>query len=71
MSESEREHLLNLYNDLRVADVRDGLDWNGMTHYGTMTPDIRPLYRTRIVGIARTARYLPFGGPVPKLSPEE
>lgn len=68
---TERQQLLDLYQDLRVADVRDGMDWNGMIHYGSMSPDIHPLFRTRAVGIARTARYLPFGGPMPALSSDE
>jgi regulator of RNase E activity RraA len=67
----ENQQLLELYSDLRVADVRDGMDWNMMHHYGSMSPDIRPLWRTRAVGIARTARYLPFVGPVPHKTPEE
>jgi regulator of RNase E activity RraA len=67
----DRQQLLDLYKDLRVADVRDGMDWNGMIHYGSMSTDIRPLFRTRAVGIAHTARYLPFGGPMPALSAEE
>ena len=71
MSSDERQELLELYQGLRVADVRDGMDWNMMHHYGSMSPDIRPLFRTRAYGIARTARYLPFQGPVPKLTPEE
>ena len=71
MSSDERQELLELYKGLRVADVRDGMDWNMMHHYGSMSPDIRPLFRTRAYGIARTARYLPFQGPVPKLTPEE
>ena len=71
MSSDERQELLELYKGLRVADVRDGMDWNMMHHYGSMSPDIRPLFRTRVYGIARTARYLPFQGPVPKLTPEE
>jgi 4-hydroxy-4-methyl-2-oxoglutarate aldolase len=71
MASDERQELLELYESLRVADVRDGMDWNMMHHYGSMSPDIRPLFRTRAFGIARTARYLPFQGPVPKLTPEE
>jgi len=71
MSKDERKELLELYKDLRVADVRDGMDWNMMHHYGSMSPDIRPLFRTRVVGIAKTARYLPFQGPVPYKTPEE
>jgi regulator of RNase E activity RraA len=68
---TEREELLALYRDLRVADVRDGMDWNGMHAYGSMSPQIRPLWRTRAVGIARTARYVPYEGPIPHMSPQE
>jgi 4-hydroxy-4-methyl-2-oxoglutarate aldolase len=68
---SKREELLALYADLRVADVRDGMDWMMRHNYGSMVPEIRPLWRTRAVGIARTARYLPYRGEVPKMTPEE
>jgi 4-hydroxy-4-methyl-2-oxoglutarate aldolase len=67
----ERKQLLALYKDLRVADVRDGMDWNGMHHYGSMSSDIRPIFRTRAAGIARTCRYLPFRGPVPAIAAED
>jgi 4-hydroxy-4-methyl-2-oxoglutarate aldolase len=67
----DRKEILDLYKDLRVADVRDGLDWNMMHFYGTMTSDIKPLYRTRAIGIARTVRYLPFQGGIPHMSSEE
>ncbi len=67
----EREQLLALYEGLRVADVRDGMDWCGMHHYGSFSPDIRPLFRTRVIGLARTARYLPFEGPMPRVTAEE
>jgi len=62
----ENKVLLELYNDLRVADVRDGMDWIGYHNYGSLEPGVRPLFRTRAVGIARTARYLPFVGPYPQ-----
>ncbi|MDN5276202.1 MAG: 4-hydroxy-4-methyl-2-oxoglutarate aldolase [Clostridiales bacterium] len=71
MSKSEREELLKLFEGLRVADVRDGMDWNMMHGYGSMSYDMRPLFRTRIVGIARTVRYLPYDGPIPKMTPDE
>lgn len=71
MSQDERQMLLDLYKDLRVADVRDGMDWCMMHHVGSMSVDIRPLYRTRAFGIARTARYLPYQGTIPVMSPEE
>lgn len=62
----ENKELLALYNHLRVADVRDGMDWVGYHGFGSMEPDVRPLFRTRAVGIARTARYLPYVGPYPE-----
>ena len=45
--------------------MRDGMDWYGYHHYGSIDPKVRPLYRTHVVGIARTARYLPYVGPAP------
>jgi regulator of RNase E activity RraA len=69
-SEIERKRLLELYATLRVADVRDGMD--AMSYRtGSMSPAVRPLFRTRASGIARTARYLPYDGNVPSLSGEE
>jgi len=70
-SKNERKELLEMYQGLRVADVRDGMDWHMMHHYGSMSVDIRPLFRTRAYGIARTVRYLPFQGPLPKMNSEE
>ena len=69
--QTKREALLALYGDLRVADVRDGMDWLMLHGQGSMTVDIRPLYRTRACGIARTARYLPFSGSIAKMTPDE
>lgn len=71
MTKDERQELLDLYKDLRVADVRDGLDWLMMHRVGSMSVDIRPLYRTKAYGIARTARYMPYQGKVPAMSPDE
>ncbi|TVY11228.1 RraA family protein [Paenibacillus cremeus] len=71
MSQDEKQTLLELYKDLRVADVRDGMDWNMMHHYGTVHHEIRPLYRTRAVGIAQTSRYIPYQQDIPKMSPDE
>ena len=71
MVATTRKKILELYQDLRVADVRDGMD-TLMRHWiGSMDPGIRPLFRTRAFGIARTCRYLPFRGTVPHLSPAE
>lgn len=71
MTEFNREDILELYKDLRVADVRDGMDWIGMHGYGTVHHSIKPLFRTRAVGIARTARYLPYEGPAPQVTGDE
>ncbi len=70
-SKEERTEILGLYKDLRVADVRDGMDWNMLHHYGSVSQEIRPLFRTKAVGIAKTSRYVPYDEPVPKMSPEE
>lgn len=66
-----RLRLLEQYAGLRVADVRDGMDWVMRHHQGSMTAGIRPLFRTRVVGIAKTIRYVPYKGAIPALSPDE
>lgn len=71
VSDAVREELLEAYRDLRVCDVRDALDAVGYLHYGSLDARIRPLWRTRAFGIARTARYLPYLGPAPRMSPKE
>lgn len=72
MDHKENLELIELFKGLRVTDVRDGMDWMGYHHYGTVDASIRPLFRTCAIGIARTARYLPYEGPVPRCAtPEE
>lgn len=71
MNHQQREKILTLYDDLRVCDVRDAMDAMGYFHYGSLDPGIRPLWRTRAFGLARTARYLPYTGPEPRLSAED
>jgi regulator of RNase E activity RraA len=71
MTRDERDELLALYKDLRVADVRDGMDTLMLHHVGSMSPDIRPLWRTVAYGIAVTARHLPFDGTIPTMTPDE
>ena len=63
--------ILEMYKDMRVTDVRDGLDWCGYHHYGTVDYSIKPLWRTRAIGFARTARYLPYEGPAPTVTGDE
>lgn len=71
MPDEERTELMSLFHGLRVADVRDGMDAMMYHKVGSMSPSIRPLWRTRTTGIARTVRYLPFQGRVPDVSPDE
>ena len=47
------------------------MDWMGYHHYGSLDVNIRPLFRTRAYGIARTARYLPYEGPSPAITGDE
>jgi len=69
----ENLEIIALFERLRVTDVRDGMDWMGYHHYGTVHHSIKPLFRPKLstIGIARTSRYLPYEGPVPSLPPEE
>ena len=63
--QEENQKLVRLFEPCRVTDVRDGMDWVGYHHYGSVHHSIKPLFPAHAVGIARTARYLPFEGPVP------
>lgn len=71
MSGENRQKILEAFSNVRVADVRDGMDTLMLHHTGSMTPDIRPLWRTRSCGVAKTVRYVPFDGSLEPMSPEE
>jgi regulator of RNase E activity RraA len=64
-SEQARKEILELYKDLRVTDVLDGMDLIGLQDIGLMKKDIRSLWRDvekfshRIVGFAITVRHVP------------
>lgn len=64
-SQEDNQRILKMYEDLRVADISDGMDGAGLQDVGTIHQEIRPLWRDtgdfthRIVGIAVTARYVP------------
>jgi 4-hydroxy-4-methyl-2-oxoglutarate aldolase len=62
---------LDAFRDLRVADVRDGMDSLLLHNYGSMDPNIRPIFRTRAFGIAKTVRYLPYEGEIPYIEPKD
>lgn len=72
------KELLELYADLRVADVSDGMDMAGLRDVGLMDAEIEPLWKDidsfshRFCGIAVTARYVPTNRKVPNnMTPEE
>ncbi|PPA70411.1 RraA family protein [Jeotgalibacillus proteolyticus] len=70
--QDDRAEILELYKGLRVTDVRDGMDWVGYHQYGTVHHSIKPLFRgAPVIGIAHTARYLPFEGPAPRVTGDE
>jgi len=64
-SEKARKEILELYKDLRLTDVLDGMDLIGLQDIGLMKNDIRPLWRDvdkfshRILGFAITVRHVP------------
>ncbi|MHC4462015.1 MAG: RraA family protein [Planctomycetota bacterium] len=64
-SEQARKEILELYKDLRLTDVLDGMDLIGLQDIGLMDKDIRPLWRDvekfshRVVGFAITVRHVP------------
>ena len=64
-SDEARQEILNLYKDLRVTDILDGMDLIGLQDIGLMYSYIRPLWRDtenfshRFVGFAITVRHVP------------
>jgi regulator of RNase E activity RraA len=71
MSAEERKRLLDAFDGLRVTDVCDGMDWMMRFDVGLVDPAIRPLWRTRVRGVAKTVRYVPTQIRIPSMSPEE
>lgn len=70
MTPEYRTQVLDTVSKLRVTDIRDGMDWVGLHHFGTVSPEIRPLWRTKAAGFAQTCRQIPTQRPVPTMSPE-
>lgn len=71
MDKAKRKDILDTVAKLRVTDIRDGMDWVGLHHIGTVDPEIRPLWRTKAAGFAQTYRHLPTKQRIPELSPED
>ena len=68
-AEEEDQELLKLYEDLRVADVSDGMDYVGLPGTGLVDPAIHAHWKDYdsmkhiIRGIALTVRYVPTQEP--------
>ena len=64
-SQEDNKKILAMFEDLRVADVSDGMDVVGLANVGIVNAEIKALWRDtenfthRIVGVAVTARYVP------------
>jgi regulator of RNase E activity RraA len=77
LSDAERTELIDLYRDLRVTDVCDGMDRCGLQDVGLLDWEIRPLWRDtdtfrhRIYGFAHTVRFVPTMRRMPTGTPEE
>lgn len=69
LSSARKKEILDTVAKLRVTDVRDGLDWVGRHNFGTVSPEIRPLWRTKAAGFAVTCRHIPTQQTVPTMSP--
>ncbi len=68
-SSEDDERILELYKDLRVADVSDGMDMTGLPGTGLVNPDIHASWTDPVDfkhvfrGIAVTVRYVPTQRP--------
>lgn len=71
LASTRKKEILDTVAKLRVTDVRDGLDWVGRHHLGSVSPDIRPLWRTKAAGFALTCRHVPTQQEVPTMTPRE
>lgn len=71
LSRQRRAEILEIASRLRVTDIRDGLDWMGLHARGSVSGEIRPLFRTHACGFARTVRHVPTQQAVPTMSPED
>jgi regulator of RNase E activity RraA len=76
-SPDEDARVLALFAGLRVSDVADGLDIDGLQGVGLVDPEIKALWRDtdtfahRICGIAVTVRYVPTNRRASRMTPEE
>lgn len=71
LTSERKKDILDTVAKLRVTDIRDGLDWVGLHGTGTISPEIRPLWRTKAAGFATTCRHIPTQQTVPTMTPDE
>lgn len=71
LTSERKKEILDTVSKLRVTDIRDGMDWVGLHHFGTVSPNIRPLWRTKAAGFAVTCRHVPTQQQVPTMSPQD
>jgi 4-hydroxy-4-methyl-2-oxoglutarate aldolase len=71
LDSARKKEILETVSHLRVTDIRDGMDWMGHHHFGTVSPEIRPLWRTKAAGFAHTMRHIPTQQVVPTMTPDE
>lgn len=72
MATEDKKALIEEFRKLRVADVRDGMDWMLRHGKGTVSSAIRPLWRgARMCGYARTVRYVPSEKVAVNMTPDE
>ena len=75
-SEEDNQHVLELFEGLRVSDVSDGMDVVGLQDIGIVSNEIQPLWKDtenfthRVHGIAVTARYVPTNKRETRMDPK-
>ncbi|AJE48739.1 RraA family protein [Celeribacter indicus] len=66
------EDVLALFEGLRLADIRDGMDWAGLHNVGSVNRAIGPVFQgAEAMGIARTVLCRPTQVRIPTMTPEE
>ena len=71
VKKAKRQEILDTVAKLRVTDIRDGMDWVGLHRVGTVDPEIRPLWRTKAAGFAKTYKHIPTRESPPSLTRED
>ncbi|WP_284386900.1 RraA family protein [Devosia yakushimensis] len=66
------QEVLELFKGLRLADIRDGMDWAGLHNVGSVDPAIGPVFQgAEAMGIAHTVLCRPTQVRIPTMPPED